>query len=449
MSRAPRSCMLSKRTARPPGLSPPRKTIQRALVIGINYTGRAVEEQLQGAHRDAHAWRQLLIDTYGYLDADVTLMLDATGWHPELIPTRKNILAQICRLVAGLKAGDRIVFFYAGHSQQLPTQSRSEEDGLDEALVPMDHDKVESGQTHNLIVDNDLRRHLVDPLPEGIFLTAIFDSCHSGTLLDLDHYLCNAVYFPWLNRGTRRSMSKWMNVRRRNARVEDKGNFRITSLSPEDAASGQGPLGKAGIRVYGRQPNSKGKATKFSSALEEIPESEKGERRFLFHRASSMQNQRKGSFFKRVLKRSHSHNNVFDDVTKDVASMFTLQRTESPEPLMKCTGQCEHVHSPNTHIISIAACHDPQQTYESKRGCSMTTDLVRLLKEDPHPACRRLVQQLGHYMHKTAMLVHAASRKQLARKKLGKDVRVLDGVNFSEPQIGSQHTLTEDYPITM
>lgn len=53
---------------------------------------------------------------------------------------------------------------------------------------------------------------LVDPLPDGASLTAIFDSCHSGTLLDLDHYFCNAVYFPWLSKGKRRSKSQWQVV---------------------------------------------------------------------------------------------------------------------------------------------------------------------------------------------------------------------------------------------
>jgi len=62
----------------------------------------------------------------------------------------------------------------------------------------------------------------VGSLPKGSTLTAIFDSCTSGTLLgnvlstyplsavadtqkDLDHYKCNNVYRPWVNKGGRRS----------------------------------------------------------------------------------------------------------------------------------------------------------------------------------------------------------------------------------------------------
>ena len=46
---------------------------------------------------------------------------------------------------------------------------------------------------------------MVDPLPVGVSLTAIFDSCHSGTLLDLDHYKCNNVAFPWNKKCLRKS----------------------------------------------------------------------------------------------------------------------------------------------------------------------------------------------------------------------------------------------------
>ena len=34
---------------------------------------------------------------------------------------------------------------------------------------------------------------MVNPLPTGVSLNAIFDSCHSGTLLDLNHYECYTV----------------------------------------------------------------------------------------------------------------------------------------------------------------------------------------------------------------------------------------------------------------
>ncbi|KAI0725882.1 hypothetical protein C8Q72DRAFT_888258 [Fomitopsis betulina] len=49
------------------------------------------------------------------------------------------------------------------------------------AIVPMDHSG--SGKKHQLIMDNWLRRNLIDPLKPGVQLVAILDACHSGTLL--------------------------------------------------------------------------------------------------------------------------------------------------------------------------------------------------------------------------------------------------------------------------
>jgi len=37
------------------------------------------------------------------------------------------------------------------------------------------------------IIDDDLHNLLVKPLPKGVRLTAIFDSCHSGTILDIPY----------------------------------------------------------------------------------------------------------------------------------------------------------------------------------------------------------------------------------------------------------------------
>ena len=71
-----------------------------------------------------------------------------------------------------------------------------------------------------MILDNTLREKLVNPLPIGACLTAIFDSCHSGTLLDLDHYLCNSVYHPWTDIGFRRHLTRWLGVRRKDGQRE-------------------------------------------------------------------------------------------------------------------------------------------------------------------------------------------------------------------------------------
>ncbi|KAI0063752.1 hypothetical protein BV25DRAFT_356466 [Artomyces pyxidatus] len=98
-------------------------------------------------------------------------------------PSRENIIREIKRLVEGAKSGDHFFFHYAGHSGQKDAKTdKKEVDGLDEYIVACDLE---------IILDDDLRILLVDPLPSGTRLTAVLDACHSGTLLDLDHYGCN------------------------------------------------------------------------------------------------------------------------------------------------------------------------------------------------------------------------------------------------------------------
>lgn len=74
------------------------------------------------------------------------------------------------------------------------------------------------------ILDNELNERLIKPLPARSQLTAILDCCHSGSLLgkwptrlpvvffvinlvssDLQHFRCNGVYVPWVNKGVRRT----------------------------------------------------------------------------------------------------------------------------------------------------------------------------------------------------------------------------------------------------
>ncbi|CAK5282534.1 unnamed protein product [Mycena citricolor] len=205
--------------APPPPEPQPKK---KALLIGIAYASGAVAgyAQLRGPHADVRAMRALLVRTYGYAERDVAVMLDGApedggaredgdGRHA-LPPTRANILRAIDDLVRGARRGDRFFFHYCGHTTQVENRSNSEEDGMDECLVPVDGEE-------NLILDNELRRHLVAALPVGASLVAVFDSCHSASLLDLEHFRCNRVYVPWMNKGRRRSDERWNAIVRKHA----------------------------------------------------------------------------------------------------------------------------------------------------------------------------------------------------------------------------------------
>lgn len=68
-----------------------------------------------------------------------------------------------------------------GHGGQTPDLDGDEDDGYDEVIYPVDF------RTQGHIVDDEMHRIMVQSLQPGVRLTAIFDSCHSGSALDLPY----------------------------------------------------------------------------------------------------------------------------------------------------------------------------------------------------------------------------------------------------------------------
>jgi hypothetical protein len=75
----------------------------------------------------------------------------------------------------------RALLTVAGHGGQTKDLDGDEDDGYDEVIYPVDF-----RQTGH-ITDDEMHRIMVRPLQAGVRLTAIFDSCHSGTALDLPY----------------------------------------------------------------------------------------------------------------------------------------------------------------------------------------------------------------------------------------------------------------------
>jgi len=147
---------------------------RKALIIGINYIG--TKNQLRGCINDANAMRKFLIDRFGYRSEDIVMLTDDQR---ELVkvPTRANMIRAMQWLVSEAKPNDSLVFHYSGHGGT--SRNSAEESGYDSTIIPVDF------QTAGQIIDDDLHNLLVRPLPPGARLTAFFDSCHSGTALDL------------------------------------------------------------------------------------------------------------------------------------------------------------------------------------------------------------------------------------------------------------------------
>lgn len=153
---------------------------QKALFIGISYKGTS--GALNGCIKDQENLYEFVKSKNPHVE--VRVLVDNSTHLPVFgLPTKQNILQGIKWLVQDASANSRLWISYSGHGSWTWDNSKNSEevDRRDETIVPCDYEQ--SGQ----ILDDELKRILVDVLPEKSRLTAIFDSCHSGTVLDLPH----------------------------------------------------------------------------------------------------------------------------------------------------------------------------------------------------------------------------------------------------------------------
>lgn len=137
---------------------------KKALCVGINDYPFGDENDLQGCVNDANDWARLLKNHFHFTDVKQLLNGDAT---------KANIIAGLKGLLAGAAAGDILVFTNASHGTYL-ADTDGDEDKYDEAICPHDTDS-------NLLVDDELRK-LFTNIPDGVRLSVISDSCHSGSV---------------------------------------------------------------------------------------------------------------------------------------------------------------------------------------------------------------------------------------------------------------------------
>ncbi|KAL5526293.1 MCA1_2 [Sanghuangporus sanghuang] len=150
---------------------------KKALCIGINYIGQKAE--LKGCINDVHNVQRFL-SSHGYNRDDIVTLTDDARNQRQL-PTKQNIIDAMQWLVRGASPNDSLFFHYSGHGGQTKDLDGDEADGYDEVIYPLDFEIA------GHIVDDDMHAIMVRPLPAGCRLTAIFDSCHSGSVLDLPY----------------------------------------------------------------------------------------------------------------------------------------------------------------------------------------------------------------------------------------------------------------------
>lgn len=151
-------------TPEPTDLSAPAGRRQ-ALCVGIDDYPTS---PLHGCVADADAWGA----TLGELGFQVSSLKNAAA-------TRDSILTELKTLIDTSKAGDVVVFQFAGHGTEVDDLDGDEVDGTngpkDEALCPYD---IAEGA---FVIDDDIADIFLN-IPQGVNVTCFIDCCHSGSI---------------------------------------------------------------------------------------------------------------------------------------------------------------------------------------------------------------------------------------------------------------------------
>lgn len=151
---------------------------KKALLVGINYFG--TPNQLRGCINDVRNMSGFLHHKFGYSYNDMVILTDDQHQVSRL-PLKQNIIRAMQWLVRDAGPNDSLVFHYSGHGGKTKDIDGDEDSGYDEVIYPLDF------KINGFIVDDLMHDIMVRHLPPGCRLTALFDSCHSGTALDLPY----------------------------------------------------------------------------------------------------------------------------------------------------------------------------------------------------------------------------------------------------------------------
>ena len=158
----------------------------RALLVGIDdYLGSSAEaleapeagvedrgwSDLKGAGNDVEVLEALLVSRFGFDAGDILVLRDGEATRQAILSAMKGHLLDPAR------PGDQVVFYFSGHGSQVYNSLSREPEKLDETLEPADSRSGSRG-----LHDKELREIFHRILDKGARLTAIFDSCHSGSV---------------------------------------------------------------------------------------------------------------------------------------------------------------------------------------------------------------------------------------------------------------------------
>jgi metacaspase-1 len=146
---------------------------KRALLIGINEFKNRMIPSLNGCVADAIGIRTVLKKFFKVENSKIHCLFDERA-------TKFNILNKLETLMTYSEPGDTIILFIATHGSQVRDRNGDElNDCLDEIICPYDM----NWDTQTYITDDSFTESIYNYLPKNTTFEAIFDMCHSGTII--------------------------------------------------------------------------------------------------------------------------------------------------------------------------------------------------------------------------------------------------------------------------
>ncbi len=158
-----------------------------AVLVGVNnYTNLDREYQLQGPVNDV-TLLQSVLRSRGFAEDHILILAD--GIAGAQAPTRQGIMGSLAAVTQRAQRGDFVYLHFSGHGSQQPedvarTDRGHKPDGMNEIFLPRDIGTWNEKGTSitNAIVDFEINAAVTALRNKGVFVWAVFDSCHSATM---------------------------------------------------------------------------------------------------------------------------------------------------------------------------------------------------------------------------------------------------------------------------
>jgi hypothetical protein len=175
-------------------LSAGSTSVKRALLIGCNYNyaGSACVTYdciLRGCIQDVRNISSTLLTRFGYPSTNIEVLVDDGS---TVFPSKAIIIARLTNLVQSMSPGDVSFVWFSGHGAQV--YNPSSEGNYDECWCPPD--TIAGG---NYLTDDELSL-IIRQAPADSRLFIGSDSCHSGTVFDLQ-FIAQEADAQGANRG--------------------------------------------------------------------------------------------------------------------------------------------------------------------------------------------------------------------------------------------------------